>query len=150
MAIKSKPCKWCGDTRHFSFQCRDNPKVQARIKASYEKKPTKPLKRSTIKVKIDEKWEATKKLWFELNPPDHSGYYYCQLVPCLCPGVPMTKGECRLDHIKPKGKYPLLKYVLSNLRPAHDFCNGFKGSLSDEQYKEKAYKYLRTKNSWLT
>jgi len=59
----------------------------------------------------------------------------------------MTKGECRLDHIKPKGKYPLLKYVLSNLRPAHDFCNGFKGSLSDEQYKEKAYKYLRTKNS---
>ncbi len=145
MVIKSKPCKWCGDTRHFSFQCFKNP--NRKPLTSSKNKVAKPLRRTAIKQKVDEKWEATKKLWFSLNPPDHSGYYYCQLKPCLCPGVPMFKNETRLDHIKPKGKFPLLKYVLSNLRPAHDFCNGFKGSLSDDEYKIKAEKYLRTKNS---
>lgn len=141
MEIKSNVCKHCGDTRHFSFQCFKNPKRKP-LRAS-----TKPLKqRKPLVAKVDKLWEATKVLWFAANPPDNSGYYYCQLRPCLCPGVPMFKNETRLDHIKPKGKFPLLKYVLSNLRPAHDFCNGFKGSLSDEEYKEKATKYLRTIN----
>lgn len=141
MVIKPKPCKWCEGTNHQSFQCRLRPRKPSKPKAA-----RKPLKRTAIKVKVDTLWEATKKLWFELNPPDHAGYYYCQLKPCFFPGVPMTKSECRLDHIKPKGKFPLLKYVLSNLRPTHDYCNGVKGSLSDEQYKEKAERMLAVDN----
>lgn len=147
MVIKSKPCKYCGDTRHFSFQCFKNPKRKPLANSSFHnKKPTKSIKRSPIRIKVDKLWEETKKLWFELNPPDHSGYYYCQLKPCFFPGVPMTKAETRLDHIKPKSKFPLLKYVLSNLRPAHDYCNGVKGSLSDEEYKEKAERMIAAEN----
>lgn len=149
MVIKPKPCKYCESIYHQSFQCKLNPKNKNKknyIPVSAAKREYKPLKRTAIKVKVDKLWEATKKLWFELNPPDHSGYYYCKLKPCFFPGVPMTKAETRLDHIKPKGSFPKLKYVLSNLRPAHDYCNGIKGSLSDEEYQKKAERMLAVEN----
>lgn len=131
MVIKPKPCKYCGGTNHQSFQCFKRPKKPSKPKA------VKPLKRTAIKVKIDYKWLATRREWFSLHPPDHAGYYYCKIVPCLLPGVPMLQAEVALDHIKPKGKYRELKYVLSNLRESHHLCNNEKGSLSDEQYQAK-------------
>lgn len=141
MVIKPKPCKWCKGTNHQSFQCRLRPRKPPKPKVR------KPLKRSgPIKVKLDEEWERTKAEWFEENPPDHSGYYYCRLDPCFFPGSPMTKSETRLDHELPKGKFPKLKYDKKNLRPAHDYCNSVKGSLMPEAYKIKALRMIAVEN----
>jgi 5-methylcytosine-specific restriction endonuclease McrA len=145
MAIKSKPCKYCGSTLHFSFQCYQNPKrkplqsSKIMSKKTSIKKVAKPLRRTAIKAKPDYKWLATRREWFRLHPPDHAGYYYCKIVPCLLPGVPMLKNEVELDHEKPKGRaeFRHLKYELSNLRESHGLCNREKGSLTVEQYQEK-------------
>jgi 5-methylcytosine-specific restriction endonuclease McrA len=69
--------------------------------------------------------------WFEFNQPNHEGYYQCGLCPYW-----VHCDETVLDHIKPKGSFPELKYVLSNLQPAHWICNQEKGSMSMEQWRE--------------
>lgn len=142
MVIKIKPCKWCEGTNHQSFQCFKRPKkVSSVTKITKEKKPI--ARRKPIKSKPDYRWLATRREYFRLNPPDHSGFYYCKITPCLLPGVPMLRAEVELDHIIPKSHDLSLKYVLSNLRPSHGLCNREKGSLSDEKYKEKiARRYM--------
>lgn len=78
----------------------------------------------------DPVWVMTRNLWFEQNPPDiDDEYYQCK----LCPGA-VHKSEATLDHIKPKGSHPELKYTLSNLQAAHGLCNQRKGSMSMELY----------------
>lgn len=69
------------------------------------------------------KWRRTRNRWLRENPPDYKGYYYCEITPCLLPGVPMTRQEMSLDHIIKKGAHPEYKYILSNLRPSHSVCN---------------------------
>lgn len=93
--------------------------------------PSKLIQRPPKAPKVDLLWQETRSLWFEYNPPDlGDDYYQCQLCP-----FPVHKDEVTLDHIKPKGSNPKLKYDLANLQAAHARCNYLKGSMSMEQYK---------------
>jgi 5-methylcytosine-specific restriction endonuclease McrA len=101
---------------------------------------TKPLKRIRIKFKgFDEQWQLARAEWFELNSPDYDGdYYQCGLCPYA-----VHKDETTLDHIEPKSTHPHLKYVLSNLQPAHEVCNNRKGSMSMEWYRDAYPELMR-------
>lgn len=114
--LPKRPCKFCGSSAHFSYMCLRNPKVQARIKASYQKK------RKPIKAKIDGKWVSTRERWFEFNPGSIFECYIC--------GKRMTKAETTLDHVLSRSSRPDLKHVLKNLQPCCSTCQIEKGSKS--------------------
>jgi 5-methylcytosine-specific restriction endonuclease McrA len=80
-------------------------------------------------AKHDSLWNACRAAWFDLNPPDHQGYYQC----ALCPQM-VLKTETTLDHIITRSRDPKLKYVLENLQPAHYVCNNQRGSMSMEAW----------------
>ncbi len=63
------------------------------------------------------KWQRTKIKWFAVNPPIE-GYYLCWLCNQL-----MKPEKVTLDHVADWATYPEYRYELSNLRPAHQFCN---------------------------
>lgn len=68
--------------------------------------------------------------WFELNPPDKEGYWYCYLR--ISPNCPyrLDKKTVQQEHVLSKTRRPDLKYDVTNLRPACDPCNKLKGSLN--------------------
>lgn len=125
--IPAKPCKWCKEKqpKHYAFQCKLNPRNQVRLQPS-----TRPLKRvKTIRpesYKSKQKREATSVLWFELNPPDSKGYWYCYLrisPNCL---YKLDRRDVTLEHVRPKARAPELKYEVTNLKAACANCNGLK------------------------
>lgn len=69
------------------------------------------------------KWQATRREWIRLNPPNHEGYYVCWMC-----GTWVLPSEMELDHIKSRTRYPELRFVLSNLAPSCHPCNEKKGS----------------------
>lgn len=82
--------------------------------------------------KIDGKWIACRKAWFDQNLPNHQGRYKC----ALC-GKSVLKEETTLDHIVTRSRDPKLKYDLKNLQPAHFLCNHARGSLTMEEWNKK-------------
>jgi|SRR6185369_10688199 len=82
-------------------------------------------------------WEACKRKWYKLNPPDHAGYYYCHYC-----GKAMTKAETTLDHIKIRSHYPELRYKLENLVPCCAEDNFKRGSMEYELFCKKYYPNL--------
>ena len=139
MKYQEKPCKVCGQYGHTPTFCFQNKKTVI--------KPNKtPMKRTRLK-KIGKKtirWQATKKTFFKLNPPDEQGYHWCEIKPCLLPNVPMVSpGDerleegaeiCTVDHKLPRSKRPDLIHVQSNLQKAHMKCNEEKRSTVSEDY----------------
>lgn len=117
MAAK-KYCDGCGVT-HTSLMCFNKPRKTVKVK-----KESTPSRRS-----IERRWLNTRKRWIKLNPPDHSGYYYC--VYC---GKGVKVNEMTLDHIEPRSKRPDLRFELSNLAPSCYSCNFEKGSKKPENY----------------
>lgn len=83
-------------------------------------------------AKNDTKWIACRAAWFDLNPPNHQGYYQC----ALCPDM-VRKDETTLDHVVTRSQRPDLKYELSNLQPAHALCNQARGSMSMEAWNKQ-------------
>jgi 5-methylcytosine-specific restriction endonuclease McrA len=115
-----KPLRRKTELRSFKVDAAGQPII----------KPAKPRKR--IPVKIDELWNATRILWFEINEPDYRGFYQCALCPEL-----VHIDETTLDHIQNRSNHLELKYDVNNLQPAHGVCNGRKGSMSMEAYEKK-------------
>lgn len=111
--MKQNVCKYCGSHDHYSIMCFSRPR--------------RPLKKESDKTH-DERTKVNR-LWFELNPPNSKGVWFCYLqISPECPKK-VTRSTIRLEHVKPKVRYPELKFEVTNLRPSCDACNKVKGSL---------------------
>lgn len=110
--MKIKECKYCGKDNHTSLMCFQKPR--RRIKP--------------ISSKTASKEQQTKREWFELNPPNEKGLWFCYLgISPMCPGW-LTRSTITLEHVKSKARHPELKFEVTNLKPACSFCNEIKGS----------------------
>lgn len=125
MLGKVKPCKYCGQDTHFAFACFNRPHNQRAVKRKEIVRKAK-LQRKGAHAK---KWQETRAEWFRQNPADTYDCYICHKA--------MTREETTLDHIRSRGRYPHLRYVLSNLAPCCWPCNTAKGSLDLQQYLNK-------------
>lgn len=63
-------------------------------------------------------WHIVKKRWKKKNPPDKDGNYVCWLCEQKVSAETVT-----LDHVLTVEMYPEYAKELSNLRPAHRWCN---------------------------
>lgn len=99
-------------------------------KAALKGKPNR--RGSSLKYlgKVASDWQFTRKQWLGSHEPDHAGFYICGLC-----GRHVHVSEVVLDHIMPRSKAPELEFELSNLQPAHQLCNGLKGSKTMEQWR---------------
>lgn len=79
-----------------------------------------------------QKWTRIRKLWIQLHPPNHQGYYECYL--CF---RWITTDALTLDHVKARSRYPELRFELNNLRPCCASCNREKGSKDLEEMIER-------------
>lgn len=137
-SFPKKPCKHCGLTGHFPYQCRTNPKKIIK-RATRIKPSTKPLKRTRLKKvgKHTKQWLITRATWIRRNPPPIDGkYWMCYLrIHEWCPGR-IDIDHLTLDHVVSRTRDPSLRYNADNLKPCCIYCNGAKGSRSLEQVKE--------------
>lgn len=116
MAFRPKPCKNCQSPWHT---------------ASYHNR-RKPLRREAVKTQV-ERWETTA-AWFEANPPDKDGLWYCYISKHpSCPGW-LNADTLNLEHDQSKARRPDLIHDITNIYPACEFDNKAKGSLSAEEY----------------
>lgn len=111
---------------------RKKPLTPHTIKELQHKKIKKLKRKAAIKPKFDELWLQVRAAYFIINPPDYRGMYPC----ALCPGE-VHIDEATLDHIKPRGTHPKLRYNFQNLTPTHALCNGRKGSMSMKAYERR-------------
>lgn len=163
--IRSNPCKLCGSKYHTKAFCPRNPKRE--IKRTSVIKPNKhPMKRTRLKKsgKKSQRWQQTKRIFFENNTGDANGLYWCKIKACPKRHVPMVApGDARLqevdtdvelctvDHKIPRTKRPDLIHVQSNLQEAHESCNTDKGSTVEEVEYDSYAKVQRRRQTeaWL-
>lgn len=65
---------------------------------------------------------AFKRKWIELNPPNEQGFYECWLC-----HKPVHISTFTMDHVLSQAEYPEYAREMSNIRPAHGFCNEQRG-----------------------
>lgn len=122
-----KPCKHCGLTGHYPYQCFVNPR--------------KSLKRTKIKKvgKQTKQWFITRATWIRKNPPPIEGLYWeCYLrIHPFCP-VRIDAAHLTLDHVISRTRDPSKRFNADNLKPACLYCNNMKGSRSLDQVKPLA------------
>lgn len=107
----NKPCRYCGKIGHWPYQCSENPKGRYKIRAI---------------GKAGLKWEDTRKRWFAENMRGSYACYICETL--------MSRDMTTLDHVKPRGSHPELKYDMSNLQVCCGRCQMSKGSKSLRAY----------------
>jgi len=123
--MNHKPCPVCGSIWHSRMYHN----------------PRKPLPRATKSirheaVKTHDKRKSTERAWFEANPPDSQGYWYCYISKHpLCQKM-LTRETITLEHNLSKARRPDLIYDITNLFPACSYDNKAKGSLSAEEYMQ--------------
>ncbi len=108
-------CKICDQEGHYAYQCF--------------KKKQKPLVKTRVLMragKHQRKWRQARKVWFRENTKNVYRCYLC--------GKLVDRPNITLDHIKPRGSHPELRYEQSNLAPVHFICNGIKGSRKAEEF----------------
>lgn len=95
-------------------------------------KKGKPIRFESEKTRTSR--VQTRDEWFELNPPDEYGFWYCYIS--KHPNCPqsLTRETLTLEHNLAKVRRPDLKFDVTNLYPACTWDNGAKGSLSAEEY----------------
>lgn len=110
--MKQSICNYCGGDNHTSLMCF--------------KKPRRRIKPISDKNKLKE--QQTKREWFDLNPPNEKGLWFCYLG--ISPDCPrkLTRSTITLEHVKSKVRHPELKFDVTNLKPACSPCNALKGS----------------------
>jgi hypothetical protein len=73
---------------------------------------------------------TTRQKWFRANRPDADGRWECYLqIAPDCPKL-VTTETIDLEHVRPKGSHPILRYVIQNIKPACQPCNKLKRSWS--------------------
>lgn len=110
---KQMRCKNCLKTSHYSYQCRYKG-----VRTTLKKKG-----------KIGKQWDLTRAKWLKDNP---QAVFTCHIC-----GKPMLRKYMTLDHIKSRSRYPELRFVQSNLAPAHWECNERKGSKDIDEIRNK-------------
>lgn len=156
--IKPKPCKQCGSLYHSATFCPQTRKTVI--------KPNRtPMKRTRLKKngKKSDRWQKTKKIFFENNPGDRDRLYWCKVKACPKKHVPMVAPNderlqdmdagvelCTVDHVIPRTKRPDLIHVQSNLQEAHGSCNSDKGSTVEVEFDDygKVHRRRQTE-AWL-
>lgn len=132
-----KPCKYCKKSGHFSFMCGGKPKAPLFCTNCDWEGHDRMHCPNRIKPKTHGKhyklWEVTRRRWFKENKADNYTCYLCDKF--------MFKNETTLDHKLSRGRHPELRYVLSNLAPCCNPCNVDKGSLDEDEYREKKAYY---------
>lgn len=118
-------CTRCDSLTHVYSQCPE--RLTDKINPKTGRYPT--VKRLRTKGKYTIRWEATRRAWIKLNPPDHAGYYYCHYC-----SVAMTVNEMTLDHMQSRTRAPELRYEMTNLLPSCGPHNVEKGSLSHDEF----------------
>ena len=106
-------CRKCGNS-YFKYNSLMTMCDKCRIN-----KYTKPRKQLKKIGPVTKKWIETRRKWIELNP----GPWNCYIC-----GVPLDINEMELDHVKPRSKYPELRFDLDNLKPCCHKDNFEKGS----------------------
>lgn len=141
MAQANKICQICKELGHSKFYCKKKPyKPIAKVSKKRLANPRKPktLKPINKVGKYGKKWEETKKLWKNSNPPDDSGFWYCRVG-----GAPLSDGRAgdfggyfRLNvcHDKSRARHKRLAYEISNLFPGCPKHNRRQGSKSLDEY----------------
>lgn len=116
----AKPCKWCSSLEHTQFYCY--------------KKPRTPIRKKGKKAK---KWDKAKITWFELNPPDEYGMWYC-----IVGGSGLTRDSSystyllNIDHDISRARDSTKVDEQSNLNPICPKHNRLKGSKSLIEYMQ--------------
>lgn len=140
--IKMPVCVYCGAiAKHYSYQCKQNPRNKCKYCGGTDHtslmclhKPRRPIANESAATKS--KRTAVSRLWYELNPPDAKGLWYCYLrISPECPVV-LTRSTITLEHVKSKVRHPELKYEVTNLKAACSPCNKLKGSLDIEELSQ--------------
>lgn len=107
-------CKHCGSGDHYAWTCFKRPQTPLAPESATHKN-----KRLT-----------TRRKWFKANRPNEDGLWECYLqIAPDCP-VMVDTTTIELEHVRPKGTHPKLRYVIRNIKPACDPCNGLKRSWS--------------------
>lgn len=127
--IKPKPCSECGSIWHSAMYHKPRKPIAVR----------KPLARSKKPIRYESQKNRTKRLatreaWFEANPPDKDGFWYCYISKHpLCPKR-LTKETVQLEHNLSKVRRKDLRFDITNIFPACKYDNKAKGSLSAKEY----------------
>ena len=140
----AKPCKYCGSTLHFSYQCFRNPKRGYAIKKKYEQvyKTGKTPKHDKM---LSSQSLDRKRLIMELDR-------YCSLVvrisasnkfgvlSCYTCGKRISYKMCDNGHLKSR-QFQGTRFDFDNMRPQCQNCNRtLKGNLV--KYREKLAKEI--------
>lgn len=136
----AKPCKFCGSLKHTGFNCQKrerkpmNKVSQKRLDNPPPQKTRKPMNKSGKSAK---KHTATSSLWKKLNPPDHSGYWYC-LIGGAALSDKQDSGVLQINvcHKLSKARRKDLQEDQNNLFPGCQAHNKEQGSRSLEEYLE--------------
>lgn len=124
--MKTHACSYCGGDNHNSLTC-----YKKRKKDHAELKRRAPLRRES-------KAHASKRAilyntFFANNPPDELGGYTCYLqISKYCPKW-LSQQNVTLEHVLPRSKFPELRWVSDNIKPACEFCNKTKMSNTVEK-----------------
>lgn len=116
--MKIPKCSYCSG-EHYSINCFN--------------KPRRPIRKASKKYVF--KKQQTDRLWYELNPPDEKGRWFCYLGISPECKVVLTRSTITLEHVKSKARHPDLRFEVTNLRPACAPCNALKGSLDWDDEK---------------
>jgi 5-methylcytosine-specific restriction endonuclease McrA len=102
------------------------------VKAS--RVPSRPLPAIAADMPRTEA-EPNPLVWFELTAQVKAEEDTCWLCgePIDFDAPPRTSRSFSVDHIRPKSRYPELRYVRSNLRAAHYGCNSRKKDHDDPE-----------------
>lgn len=137
--MKTPNCKNCGREGHYKTFC-----------PALKRPPIKTKKRLNKIGKVGEAWISARVEWIIAHPaPDDIWYcHYCK--------VPLVLSESHwlyqaghamiltLDHIKPRGSNPKLRFAMDNLIPCCGPDNVLKGSQDYARFVERWYPHLVT------
>jgi len=127
--IKPKPCSVCGSIWHSAMYHKPRKPIATRTPL---KRPTKRIRSESVKNRT--KRLETREAWFEANPPDKDGYWYCYIS--KHPDCPkrLTIDTLVLEHNLSKVRRKDLRFDITNIFPACEHDNKAKGSLSAKEY----------------
>lgn len=127
--MKPPHCKLCERPGHYQYQCYLKPRSLPQ-----------PVLGKVIETRGKQfrNWQACRKEWYKLNPPDFDGYYYCHYC-----NVAMQKNDSTLDHKLIRSRYPQFRYDLDNLLICCWTCNTKRGSQDYEVFVSRFFPHLK-------
>jgi len=127
----AKSCIVCGKRAYSDYCMQHKPRKPIATRTPLPR-PTHRIRSEAVKTR--EKRQATTAEWFEANPPDKDGYWYCYISKHpQCPKR-LTVDTIVLEHDLSKARRKDLQFDITNIHPACGYDNKAKGSLSAKEY----------------